>query len=322
MGWFYLDQADQRAAIDTWKSRPGMKGLRFYFSDPRSQSWPDDGTLDWLWPEAERLGIPVSLQASAFLPRIGEIAERHPALKISIDHMGVPRATQGAEAAYQKLPQLLALARHQNVAVKATGQAGYALDAYPFHSIHDALQRVFDAFAPRRMFWGTDITRMACTWRQCVMLFTEELPWLADRPRTGNGPSVLRLDRLADVRLVTVRGHDDAAPHAGIALRSQMPSHHRNGRVPVAPRGCRNGRTSSQRHPRPYSRADARGWRTPDRIIADLRVPEPRAWRLSFVPAKRAGALILPVRKPQPIDALVRTQLAEVEFRSTGFMHH
>ena len=95
MGWFYLDQAEQRAAIDTWKSRSGMKGLRFYFSDPRSQSWPDDGTLDGPRPEAERLSIPVSLQASAFLPRVGEIAERHPALKISIDHMGVPRATQG-----------------------------------------------------------------------------------------------------------------------------------------------------------------------------------------------------------------------------------
>ena len=38
MGWFYLDQAEQRAAIETWKNRPGMKGLRFYFSDPRSQS--------------------------------------------------------------------------------------------------------------------------------------------------------------------------------------------------------------------------------------------------------------------------------------------
>jgi predicted TIM-barrel fold metal-dependent hydrolase len=61
MGWFYLDQADQRAAIETWKSRPGMKGLRFYFSDPRSQSWPDDGALDWLLPVAERLNIPVSL---------------------------------------------------------------------------------------------------------------------------------------------------------------------------------------------------------------------------------------------------------------------
>jgi hypothetical protein len=28
------------------------------------------------------------------------------------------------------------------------------------------------------MFWGTDITRMHCTWRQCVTLFTEELRWL------------------------------------------------------------------------------------------------------------------------------------------------
>jgi hypothetical protein len=31
------------------------------------------------------------------------------------------------------------------------------------------------------MFWGTDITRMHCTWRQCVTLFTEELPWLKAR---------------------------------------------------------------------------------------------------------------------------------------------
>ncbi len=178
MGWFYLDQPDERAAIETWKSRPGMKGLRFYFTDPRSESWPTDGTLDWLWPAAERLDIPVSLQATNFLPRVGEIAERHPGLRLSIDHMGALRAARGADEAYRTLLQLLPLARHPNIAVKATGQAGYALDPYPFRSIHDALYRVFDAFGPRRMFWGTDITRMHCTWRQCVTLFTEELPWL------------------------------------------------------------------------------------------------------------------------------------------------
>lgn len=178
MGWLYLDDPAERARIETWKTRPGMKGFRFYFSDPRSASWPDDGTLDRLFPVAERLDIPVSLQASAFLPRVGEIAARHPGLRISIDHMAVPRASEGAEAAYRNLPELLALAKHPNVAVKATGQAGYATDAYPFPSIHDALHRVFDAFGPRRMFWGTDITRMRCTWRQCITLFTEELPWL------------------------------------------------------------------------------------------------------------------------------------------------
>ena len=178
MGWVYLDTPEGRASLETWKSRPGMKGLRFYFSDPRSQSWPTDGTLDWLFPVAERLGIPVSLQAGAFLPKAGAIAERHPGLRISIDHMAVPRGTSGAETAYRHLPDLLALARHPNIAVKATGQAGYAADEYPFPSIHDALHRVFDAFGPRRMFWGTDITRMRCSWRQCISLFTEELPWL------------------------------------------------------------------------------------------------------------------------------------------------
>ena len=44
--------------------------------------------------------------------------------------------------------------------------------------IHDNLRRLYDAFGPARWFWGTDITRMPCPWRQCVTLFTEELPWL------------------------------------------------------------------------------------------------------------------------------------------------
>ena len=39
---------------------------------------------------------------------------------------------------------------------------------------------IYDAFGPRRMFWGTDITRMPCSWKQCVTHFTEELPWLPE----------------------------------------------------------------------------------------------------------------------------------------------
>jgi hypothetical protein len=51
--------------------------------------------------------------------------------------------------------------------------------------VHAELRRIFDAFGPRRFFWGTDITKMPCSWRRCVTLFTEELPWLpaAERPQ-------------------------------------------------------------------------------------------------------------------------------------------
>jgi hypothetical protein len=28
------------------------------------------------------------------------------------------------------------------------------------------------------IFWGTDLTRMPCTYYECITLFTEHLPWL------------------------------------------------------------------------------------------------------------------------------------------------
>ena len=39
------------------------------------------------------------------------------------------------------------------------------------------------AFSPEQMFWGTDITRMPCSWRQCVTMFTEELTWLPEKDK-------------------------------------------------------------------------------------------------------------------------------------------
>ena len=70
------------------------------------------------------------------------------------------------------------MAKLPNVAVKATGAPHYSTQAYPFKNIQDGLYRIFDAYGPKRFFWGTDITRMPTTWKQCVTMFTEELPWL------------------------------------------------------------------------------------------------------------------------------------------------
>src|SRR5262249_53719868 len=91
---FYLDDPRGRDIVAHWKERPGMLGLRFYTNDRHPQSWFTDGTLDWLWPAAERAGVPVSLGAAMFLPTVGQIAERHPGLKLIVDHMGVPRAAR------------------------------------------------------------------------------------------------------------------------------------------------------------------------------------------------------------------------------------
>ena len=180
LGWFPLDKPESRTLIDTWKQRPGMLGLRWSLTRPEQQTWHADGTMDWVWPAAERAGLPIATMAWRFLPQFRQIAERHPHLKLIIDHLGLVRSAQG-DAAFAHLDQLLALANCPNVAVKATGAPGYSAAPYPFRDIHDGLHRIFDAFGPARFFWGTDLTRMPCSYRQCVTMFTEELPWLKGR---------------------------------------------------------------------------------------------------------------------------------------------
>ena len=166
--------------MDTWKQRPGMVGLRWALVRPEQQTWHEDGTMDWVWPAAERADVPVATMAGRFLPTFRRIAEQHPNLRLLIDHLGLVRGEKDA-AAFGNLDELLPLAKLPNVAIKATGAPGCATGAYPFRSIHDGLHRIFDAYGPHRFFWGTDITRMPCSYRQCVTMFTEELPWLKGR---------------------------------------------------------------------------------------------------------------------------------------------
>jgi L-fuconolactonase len=54
---------------------------------------------------------------------------------------------------------------------------------YPYRNIHSYVQRLVEAFGPRRAFWGTDLSAMLsrskCTYRQAVALFVEEMPFIS-----------------------------------------------------------------------------------------------------------------------------------------------
>jgi predicted TIM-barrel fold metal-dependent hydrolase len=178
LGNFALDKPENRARLDTWKQQPGMLGCRFTFLQPHMKSWPTDGTIDWLWPAAEKNGIPLALLCGNFLPKVGEVAQKHPKLRLIVDHLGRPSGVTDFTAMWANFPEMLALAKYPNVAIKATGAPSNSAQQYPYRDIHDKLKAIYDAFGPSRMFWGTDITRMPIPWKQCVSMFTEELPWL------------------------------------------------------------------------------------------------------------------------------------------------
>src|SRR5258707_897355 len=75
---------------------------------------------------------------------------------------------------------VLALAKRPNIAVKASAVTDYSSEPYPFPILHGYLRQVFDAFGPKRMFWGSDISRVRHTYQQMITLFTEELSWLGE----------------------------------------------------------------------------------------------------------------------------------------------
>jgi predicted TIM-barrel fold metal-dependent hydrolase len=177
LGQFPLQDAENRKLIKGWRNQPGMMGLRWPFIAEAQQKWLFDGSLEWLWSAAEDEGLPVAMMGGLYLKKFREIAEAHPRLKLIIDHCGLNRTGKDAEA-FIHLDELLDMAELPNVAVKATGAPAYSTQAYPFRNIHDGLHRIFDAYGPKRFFWGTDITRMPCSYRQCVTFFAEELPWL------------------------------------------------------------------------------------------------------------------------------------------------
>jgi predicted TIM-barrel fold metal-dependent hydrolase len=177
MGRLAVERPESRALVPRWKEQPGMLGLRFTFHTELQRPWLTDGTADWLWPAAEKAGVPVMVYVPGSLGVVDRIAAQHRGLRLVLDHLAIDTRSQD-DAAFAHLPELLALARYPNVAVKASGLPCYSTEPYPYRGLHAYIRKVFDAFGPRRTFWGTDLTRLPCTYRQAVTLFTEELPWL------------------------------------------------------------------------------------------------------------------------------------------------
>ena len=178
MGRFDPEAANARDLVPTWLDQPGMLGLRFTFHREFQRPLLIEGRVDWLWSQAEKAGVPIMvLVLQKDLPLIDRVAQQHPGLKLTIDHLALARGKD--EVAFAEFDQLLPLAARPNVAVKASCLASYTNDAYPYRRLHPYLKRLYEGFGPQRIFWGSDWSRLPCTLRQSVTMFAEEMPWLS-----------------------------------------------------------------------------------------------------------------------------------------------
>lgn len=179
MGRFDPEAPGARDRIAGWVEQPGMLGMRFSFHTPLLRQPLLDGKFDWVWGALERAGIPLMvLIHHAYLEEIEKVAHEHPGLKLVLDHLGLVNGEKAARA-FRGLDRLLALHAHPNVAVKASALPCYTDEAFPYRGLHPYIRRVYDAFGPKRMFWGTDLSRLPCSYREGIAMFTGHMPWLS-----------------------------------------------------------------------------------------------------------------------------------------------
>jgi len=167
------------ATIESWKGTAGILGIRAACGREPNRSLLAEDKLDWLWESAEQVGVPIMINAPGNVHKVGQIAARHEDLRLVVDHMGVISHTIYDDFT-PLLNILVPLAQYPNVAVKASALPCAVEESFPFPSLHSPIQRLVEAFGARRVFWGSDLTRLPCKYEHCLRLFTDELLFLTD----------------------------------------------------------------------------------------------------------------------------------------------
>ncbi|MFV2066185.1 MAG: amidohydrolase [Pirellulales bacterium] len=151
-----IDPTDPAAAekLEYWVREQGLSGMRLspiYYQG--RDEWLNSRASQALWKKAEELGPVFNLFIAAEqLPKLQQMVERFPAVPVLIDHLAYVRA----DAPPEELDKLLALARCPNVSVKVSElQSISPQKTYPYRDTYTVVERVYDAFGPDRLLWGT-----------------------------------------------------------------------------------------------------------------------------------------------------------------------
>jgi len=159
----------------------GWRGVRISPAASAAGDWIGGPLMPPLWRRAQQLKTPMLvLTATSRLPQTAKLIEQFPDLDVCIDHMADSPIDRPDE-----LKKLLDLARYPRVYVKISHTWSLSKEPYPYRDTHDQVKKVYDAFGPRRLMWGTDwpLVERACGYAKALALVRDEMPFLNDEDK-------------------------------------------------------------------------------------------------------------------------------------------
>jgi predicted TIM-barrel fold metal-dependent hydrolase len=160
----------------------GFRGVRLSPSADAAGDWIRGELMPPLWKRAESLRVPMQILAPiGRMPDIARLTERCPELTVVIDHMADCPVDAPAE-----LEKLIALARYPHVFVKISHTWSLSRQPYPWLDAQELARRLYHAFGPQRLMWGTDwpIVEERGSYRQALTVVRDEMKFLNEEDKS------------------------------------------------------------------------------------------------------------------------------------------
>jgi predicted TIM-barrel fold metal-dependent hydrolase len=154
----------------------GFQGVRLSPAGDATGDWIRGPLMPPLWKRCRDLKVPMTILTDiGRMPDIATLAEKFPDLTVVIDHMADCPADRPGE-----LKKLQALARYPRVFVKVSHTWSVSKQPYPYPDGQAQVKRLYDAFGPRRLMWGTDwpIVEAHCGYAKALAMVRDEMKFL------------------------------------------------------------------------------------------------------------------------------------------------
>jgi len=184
VGWADFEAPDASDRIAELAADPKLVGLRPMIQDIDDPDWM---LKDALAPAYRALVardlVFDALTLPQHLANLLQLAERHPDLRMVVDHGSKPRIATGEISGWAE--DMTAIANHTPAFCKLSGLVTEAGDSWSGEDLCPYVDHLLETFGPMRLIWGSDwpVCTLACSYEDWVHLTDDLLKDLPDADR-------------------------------------------------------------------------------------------------------------------------------------------
>jgi predicted TIM-barrel fold metal-dependent hydrolase len=179
-----IDSNDKDPAAKMLELKPhGVRGFRLTPRPGEGSSWLDTKGYDEMFRcgAQEHLAMCPLIDPN-LLPSVDRICSRFPETTVVVDHLG----RIGLHATREEdIKNLCGLSRHRHVKVKVSAFYGLGAKKPPHLDLAPLIRRVFDAYGPQRLMWGSDCPFQVDseTYEDSIALIRDRLDFLTSHDK-------------------------------------------------------------------------------------------------------------------------------------------